>query len=119
MDKIKNIELFLNGPDIWSIHFDFITGSFYHSLSKNNFTIRKNIINLSLTYSWLTVINNLGNYDILIFNFYFAHLNKNDEIFLIVIEKSFPRLLIIVSQEYVKERLMMFCLIVKLFFDKE
>ena len=37
---------------------------------------------------------------------------------LIVKEKLLPKLLINLSQEYVKERLMMFCRIVKLFLTK-
>ena len=44
-------------------------------------------------------------------------LYKNGDI-VIVKEKSLPRLLINLSQEYVKERLMMFCLIVKMFLTK-
>ena len=37
---------------------------------------------------------------------------------IIVKEKWLPKLLINLRQEYVKERLMMFCLIVKLFLTK-
>ena len=59
--KLKTQSFLLNGTDVWSIYFDFLSGSFYYTLSKNNSPIRQNIINLSLTYTYLahTVINNL------------------------------------------------------------
>ena len=40
MHKTKKIDFVLNGPDVSSIYFDFLSGPFYHSLSKNNFTMR-------------------------------------------------------------------------------
>ena len=43
--KIENTEILLNGPDGTSIDLDFLSGSFYHSLSKSNFTIQQNIMN--------------------------------------------------------------------------
>ena len=60
--KLKTQSFLLNGPDVSSVYFDFHSGSFDHPLSKNNFTIRQNIINSSLTYSRLKLINNLGCY---------------------------------------------------------
>ena len=56
LDKIKNTEFLLNGPDVSSIYFDFLSGTFYHSLSKNNFTIRQNLLFLLKIYDAIDTI---------------------------------------------------------------